>query len=654
MAAGAKVATYDERNRLESDGTDTYMYTPRGTLSSKSGSPVAFDGFDRLKQQGAATYTYDALDRVATRNGAQFTYSGATNELATDGTATFGRGPWGELLSVRSGTDQSLTLADQHGDVIAALPTTDRTVSDSTAYDPWGKVTDGTERRIGYQGDYTDPDTDQVNMTARWYDPSSGGFSSRDSAALPTTPSPMGNRYSYGASSPMNYSDPTGRNPRECQDLPGNPYPALCLFPDSGGQIGSGLGGLPSGSSCGGSPLPPDVLAVDCCTGVQAFAPCDWSGADLDFNGGGASGSLTGSINGPRGGGGSAGTPRPDPAIAARQANRAAALNNPLPIPGAMLAPLYGGSITAPVSPAPDVPSRTASDYQDPIDDTNESYRKLENSITVENETLLGSVRDTLAAPAEVQPINYPTDPGDIDDMLGDAYKNAGKCQPFEGTALGDHCTGMAASPNFDNQMGAEMGLLGLEVIAPVGDSLALLLDMLNPAADAAACADGDQAACWWAAAGIFPFGRFGRLLRNIDDVPTGGGGGARGGGGHNPQSGPMRMQTESGEWIDVPQISTRLSMQKQNRHLRGHPSHTRGGYMSSLEDARTILDNFHNGRTTILGKTREGYIVIRDNSVTGHNHNPGAGYPNQETNVFFIKGSDSPSIVPYNPNFGR
>ncbi|MGB3438673.1 MAG: DNRLRE domain-containing protein [Actinophytocola sp.] len=380
VAAGAKVATYDERNRLQSDGTDSYTYTPRGTLSSKSGSPVAFDGFDRLKQQGAATYTYDALDRVATRNGARFTYSGATNELATDGTTSFGRGPGGELLSTRTGADQSLALADQHGDVMASLPTAGSAISDSTAYDPWGKVTDGTERKIGYQGDYTDPDTDQVNMTARWYDPSSGGFSSRDSAALPTSPSPMANRYSYGASSPMNYSDPSGHNPLKCKDLPGNPESAVCVHPDSGGQIGSGLGALPGGSSCGGSPLPPYVRTLDCCAGLKTFGPCNWRGADLDFNPGGASGSLTGSINGPRGGG--AGAPRPDPAIAARQANRAAALNNPMPIPGAMLAPLYGGSITAPVSPAPDVPSRTASDFQDPIDDINDSYQKLENSLT--------------------------------------------------------------------------------------------------------------------------------------------------------------------------------------------------------------------------------------------------------------------------------
>ncbi|GAB3436829.1 RHS repeat-associated core domain-containing protein [Actinophytocola sediminis] len=76
-----------------------------------------------------------------------------------------------------------MTLADRHGDVIAGFDPTayDITMNDTAEFDPFGKRVDssGTERPIGYQGDYADPDTGDVNMTARWYDPTAATFTSR-------------------------------------------------------------------------------------------------------------------------------------------------------------------------------------------------------------------------------------------------------------------------------------------------------------------------------------------------------------------------------------------------------------------------------------------------------------------------------------------
>ncbi|WP_162873068.1 hypothetical protein [Austwickia chelonae] len=42
--------------------------------------------------------------------------------------------------------------------------------------------------------------------------------------------------------------------------------------------------------------------------------------------------------------------------------------------------------------------------------------------------------------------------------------------------------------------------------------------------------------------------------------------------------------------------------------------------------------------------------IFVRVPSIAGFNHNPGAGFPNQPTNVFFMQGTSSPSVAPYNP----
>lgn len=63
------------------------------------------------------------------------------------------------------------------------------------------------------------------------------------------------------------------------------------------------------------------------------------------------------------------------------------------------------------------------------------------------------------------------------------------------------------------------------------------------------------------------------------------------------------------------------------------------------------MLDDFHSGAAEVPG-VKGNDIVVRAPGVMGYNHNPGAGFPNQPTNVFFIKGSSSPTVVPYNPNW--
>jgi hypothetical protein len=52
----------------------------------------------------------------------------------------------------------------------------------------------------------------------------------------------------------------------------------------------------------------------------------------------------------------------------------------------------------------------------------------------------------------------------------------------------------------------------------------------------------------------------------------------------------------------------------------------------------------------TYLGTSSQGHLVYRFNGVTGTNVNVGAGITGQPTNVFMIKGTVSPSVVPTNP----
>ncbi|MCA2220564.1 RHS repeat domain-containing protein [Nonomuraea aurantiaca] len=256
-----KAYTYDERNRLTSGDGTGYTYTPRGTLATetKAGATTnyTFDAFDRLIADGDSLYSYDALDRVNSRiKGAakqNFAYAGLSNDLAaiTDSSgavqAKYGRDAGGTLLGQQEGTNPALaTLPDLHGDLVATYSTT--ALATTTAYDPFGTVTaqTGVKTTLGYQGEYTDPDTGKVNMHARWYQPGTGNFTSRDTATLNPNPSVQANRYTYANASPLTGTDPTGHYTTQMDswgsDNPSYDGPPLA---GSGGQcIGScGIGG---------------------------------------------------------------------------------------------------------------------------------------------------------------------------------------------------------------------------------------------------------------------------------------------------------------------------------------------------------------------------------------------------------------------------
>jgi hypothetical protein len=102
----------------------------------------------------------------------------------------------------------------------------------------------------------------------------------------------------------------------------------------------------------------------------------------------------------------------------------------------------------------------------------------------------------------------------------------------------------------------------------------------------------------------------------------------------------------------DFPTIGTTVS-QKQLRHIAGRPEFAArggGGYFNSVDDAQAVLDAYHSGSATILGKSPQGFPIVRFDGITGTNVNVGAGIRDQATNVFMIKGTSRPSVVPTNP----
>ncbi|GLY49816.1 hypothetical protein Lesp01_34720 [Lentzea sp. NBRC 102530] len=237
-SAGTATATYDARNRMLSDSSASYTWSARGTPVKRGDVTYQFDAFDRSVKRGAGTYTYDGLDRLVRRNGVAFSYVGKSLDVASDGTTNYSRDLSGSLLSLSRGNDKRTLATDRHGDVVGGFDgaTTVSGLTDSTTFDPFGKVlaSTGTRPSLGFQSDYTDPDSGEVDMGARWYDPAAGGFTSRDDIALPTSPSVGANRFVYGNGDPIGNHDPDGH---QCA---GVRAPAR---PDQGLYKKAGLGG---------------------------------------------------------------------------------------------------------------------------------------------------------------------------------------------------------------------------------------------------------------------------------------------------------------------------------------------------------------------------------------------------------------------------
>jgi RHS repeat-associated protein len=183
--------------------------TAGGTLRTRT------DAFGQVTSQESAPgtaseYTYDGLGRLT---GAGLAYTGVANTLAADGATTYTRDPGGMLLGAASGSARTLVWTDQHTDVVGQLTPNGAAVSGSRVFDPWGAVltTVGMLGSLGYQSAFTDAATGRVNMRARWYNPGTGQFDTRDAANVGASGESIGaNRYAYAEANPMTNVDQDG------------------------------------------------------------------------------------------------------------------------------------------------------------------------------------------------------------------------------------------------------------------------------------------------------------------------------------------------------------------------------------------------------------------------------------------------------------
>ncbi len=209
--------TYDDANRLVSDGTHSFGYDTAGRMTSDGVNTYVWDRANRLLSMGGAAYQYNGLgQRVQQTVSAQVTQylldvqPGLAKVLqATTGTNTTGyvHGPLGIQEQQNADASWHWILQDGLGSVRSVLDNT-ASPQETRLYDPYGEVTQqsGTSQSVfGFTGEETDS-TGFVNLRARYYNPTLGQFVSLDPLETP-------NRFAYVNGNPINRTDPSGWYP---------------------------------------------------------------------------------------------------------------------------------------------------------------------------------------------------------------------------------------------------------------------------------------------------------------------------------------------------------------------------------------------------------------------------------------------------------
>jgi RHS repeat-associated protein len=227
--AGSVSYVYDNANRLTSVGGVTHTWDNNGILLSDGTSTYTYDKANRLKSvvQGGTTYgfVYNGLgDRLRqTINSTPTTYAvdmaGGLTQVLGDGTNFYLYG------TSRIGEKQTggwrYHVPDALGSVRQLIDSSGA-VTLAKAYAPFGNsyYSFGTgSTAFQFVGEQRDA-TGLVFLRARYMSTSQGRFLSADVWEGDPLQPMSGNLWLYAYDNPVNFTDPTGRFPTECQEMP--------------------------------------------------------------------------------------------------------------------------------------------------------------------------------------------------------------------------------------------------------------------------------------------------------------------------------------------------------------------------------------------------------------------------------------------------
>jgi RHS repeat-associated protein len=212
--------TYDAANRLTVDGGTSNSWSNADQLHLRGADVFNYDALDRLKDSTVGgslrNYTYDGDGLLKSRTG-----GGATTFLWDPSTAPsrelkqgsdnliYGLGP---LYVVKADASTS-TFARDGSKGVRSEVNSAGSVTASFRYKAYGQVAQSngaaSPSYLGYAGQLLDS-SGLYYMRARWYDPITGRFLTRDPlGGVADTPVTL-NLFAYGSASPTANTDPTG------------------------------------------------------------------------------------------------------------------------------------------------------------------------------------------------------------------------------------------------------------------------------------------------------------------------------------------------------------------------------------------------------------------------------------------------------------
>jgi len=238
QAGVPQVATFDDRDRVLTDGPAAYAHTPDGrrtTRTTPNGKTTyAYDVLGNLRQftppaGPAVSYVIDGNNRRIAKKvggvlqrswlyGSQLRVVGEVD--AQGGLArTFVHATFRIVPDyVVAGSNRHMLLVDPLGSPRLVVDSSTGAVVQRLDYDAWGRVVQDTApgfQPFGFAGGLYDPSTGLVRFGARDYDPDTGRFTTRD----PLGVTAGANVYAYAGADPINQVDPSGAYPLAGPDM---------------------------------------------------------------------------------------------------------------------------------------------------------------------------------------------------------------------------------------------------------------------------------------------------------------------------------------------------------------------------------------------------------------------------------------------------
>jgi len=239
VGAELRAALYDSQDRMLSYGDMTFSYAANGEQTNRTvngqTTSLAYDLFGQLSSvtlPDGRNISYDrgALGRITAKriNGTivkGWIYKDGLKPIAeTDASSNvvsvfvYGSSPLTPDYMVRDGNTYRL-IRDHVGSVRLVVDVNSGAIAQRIDYDSFGNVVSDTNpgfQPFGFQSGLYDPDTGFVQFGARWYDPLTGRWLSKDSLLLAAG----WNVYAFCANNPVNMVDPFGL----CDESPWKNY----------------------------------------------------------------------------------------------------------------------------------------------------------------------------------------------------------------------------------------------------------------------------------------------------------------------------------------------------------------------------------------------------------------------------------------------